>query len=83
MQAAAGSGVGSAAIQIAKALGAWVVTTAGSDEKVQAGLDLGADAGINYREQPRFSERVKELTGGEGVSTSSSTTSAPTSSRRT
>ena len=64
---AAGSGVGSAAIQIAKALGAWVVTTAGSAEKVQAGLDFGADAGINYREQPRFSERVKELTGGEGV----------------
>lgn len=64
---AAGSGVGSAAIQIAKALGAWVVTTAGSDDKVQRGLSLGADAGVNYRQHPNFSARVRELTGGEGV----------------
>ena len=64
---AAGSGVGSAAIQIAKALGAWVVATAGSDAKVQAGIGLGADAGINYRETPAFGARVRELTDGEGV----------------
>ena len=64
---AAGSGVGSAAIQIAKALGAWVVTTAGSDEKVARGLELGADAGINYTQLPQFSARVRELTDGDGV----------------
>jgi NADPH:quinone reductase-like Zn-dependent oxidoreductase len=64
---AAGSGVGVAAIQIAKALGAWVVTTAGSDEKVAKGLELGADLGINYRTQPAFSEPVREATDGAGV----------------
>lgn len=64
---AAGSGVGVAAIQIAKALGAWVVTTAGSDEKVAKGIALGADAGINYRHEPAFSRRVRDLTQGEGV----------------
>ena len=64
---AAGSGVGAAAIQIAKALGAWVVTTAGRDDKVAKGIALGADAGINYTAEPRFSERVRELTDGEGV----------------
>lgn len=64
---AAGSGVGVAAIQIAKALGAWVVTTAGSDEKVARGLELGADVGINYRAQPAFSEQVREATDGAGV----------------
>ncbi len=64
---AAGSGVGSAAIQIAKALGAWVATTAGSDEKVAKGIELGADLAINYRAQPAFSEPVREATDGAGV----------------
>ena len=64
---AAGSGVGSAAIQIAKALGAWVITTAGSDEKVAQGLELGADTGINYRSTPGFSAQVIEQTDGHGV----------------
>jgi NADPH:quinone reductase-like Zn-dependent oxidoreductase len=45
---AGGSGVGSAAIQIAKRLGARVITTAGTDAKVAAALELGADHGINY-----------------------------------
>jgi NADPH:quinone reductase-like Zn-dependent oxidoreductase len=46
---AGGSGVGSAAIQIAKRFGARVITTAGSDEKCAAALELGADAAVNYR----------------------------------
>jgi len=62
----AGSGVGSAAIQIAKLLGARVLTTAGSEEKLAKGLALGADAGINYREQ-RFAEEVRRLTEKRGV----------------
>jgi len=46
---AAGSGVSVAATQIAKLHGASVMITAGSDEKVQLGLDNGADFGVNYR----------------------------------
>ena len=45
---AAGSGVGIAAIQIAKSTGAKVITTASTEEKRQKGLDLGADAAIDY-----------------------------------
>ncbi len=44
-------GIGSTAIQMAKSMGAYVFATAGSAEKVQACLDMGADCGINYREQ--------------------------------
>jgi NADPH2:quinone reductase len=44
-------GVGSSVVQIAKALGAKVITTAGSDEKVQRCRDLGADLAINYKKQ--------------------------------
>jgi NADPH:quinone reductase len=44
-------GVGSCVIQMAKILGARVITTAGSDEKVAACRDLGADLGINYKTQ--------------------------------
>ena len=64
---AAGSGVGSMAIQIAKMMGARVITTAGSEWKLDTARQWGADEVINYRETPRFSERVKELTDGEGV----------------
>ncbi len=64
---AAGSGVGSMAIQIAKMVGARVFTTAGSDWKLERAKEWGADAGINYRETPRLSERIKELTDGKGV----------------
>jgi NADPH:quinone reductase-like Zn-dependent oxidoreductase len=62
----AGSGVGSAAIQIGKMLGARVIATAGSDEKLAKAGDLGADEGINYREHD-FVERVRQLTDKRGV----------------
>ncbi|WP_159998055.1 NAD(P)H-quinone oxidoreductase [Roseomonas sp. 18066] len=60
------SGIGVTAIQLAKAFGATVYATAGSDEKCQAMLDLGADAAINYKTQD-FAAEVKTLTGGRGV----------------
>ncbi len=63
---AAGSGVGVAAIQLAKAAGATVLGTAGSAEKLCKAAALGLDAGINYREQD-FAEVVREATGGRGV----------------
>jgi len=58
------SGIGVTAIQLAKAFGARVLATAGSDEKCKACLDLGADAAINYRTQD-FVEEVKRLTEGK------------------
>ena len=64
---AAGSGVGSMAIQIAKMMGARVITTAGSQWKLDTAQEWGADDVINYRETTNFSERVKELTDGNGV----------------
>ncbi len=60
------SGIGVTAIQIAKALGATVIVTAGSDEKCAACLKLGADHAINYKTQD-FAEQAKALTGGKGV----------------
>jgi len=54
------------AIQLAKAFGATVMATAGSDAKCAACLALGADHAINYRTQD-FSAVAKELTGGQGV----------------
>jgi NADPH:quinone reductase-like Zn-dependent oxidoreductase len=63
---AAGSGVGSAAIQIAKLFGTQVITTVGSDEKLNKAKDLGADICINYKEK-NFVEEVKRLTGKIGV----------------
>jgi len=63
---AAGSGVGSAAIQIAKASGARVVATAGSDEKLSKARELGADAVINHSRQEIAAE-VKRLTDRRGV----------------
>jgi len=63
---AAGSGVGIAAIQIAKHLGAEVITTAGSAEKLEKGKALGADHTINYKEE-KFGERVQDITSGKGV----------------
>ena len=63
---AAGSGVGTAAIQIARASGARVLTTAGSDAKVARGLDLGAESGINYSTQDVTAE-LQRLTDGRGV----------------
>lgn len=60
------SGIGVTAIQLAKAMGAHVLVTAGSDEKCQACLDLGADHAINYKTSD-FAECVLALTQGRGV----------------
>ena len=60
------SGIGVTAIQIAKALGATVLVTAGNDEKCAACKALGADYAINYKTSD-FSEQVKKLTNGQGV----------------
>ena len=60
------SGIGVTAIQMAKALGATVIATAGSDDKCDACLKLGADHAINYKTHD-FVEEVKTLTGGAGV----------------
>jgi NADPH2:quinone reductase len=60
------SGIGVTAIQMAKALGAHVIVTAGSDEKCAACLALGADHAINYKSSD-FVAEVKRLTAGVGV----------------
>ena len=60
------SGIGVTAIQMAKALGARVIATAGSDEKCAACLQLGADHAINYRTQD-FVEQIAQLTDKKGV----------------
>lgn len=60
------SGIGVTAIQIAKAMGATVIVTAGSDEKCVACMALGADHAINYKTSD-FAEEVKKLTNGKGV----------------
>ncbi len=60
------SGIGVTAIQMAKAMGATVIATAGSDDKCAACLKLGADHAINYRSQD-FAAVARELTGGQGV----------------
>lgn len=60
------SGIGTFAIQMAKYLGIKVFVTAGSEEKLNACKELGADVGINYKTED-FVARVKEETGGKGV----------------
>ena len=60
------SGIGVTAIQMAKALGATVIATAGSDAKCRACLDLGADHAINYRTTD-FAEAARQFTAGRGV----------------
>ncbi len=60
------SGIGTAAIQLASALGVRVFSTAGSAQKCAACRDLGAELAINYRDQD-FVAEVKSATGGEGV----------------
>lgn len=62
---AAGSGVGSAAVQMAKAAGASVIASAGNPAKLQRLRDLGADLTVNYHEQDFV--REVERAGGEGV----------------
>jgi len=63
---AGAGGVGSAAIQLGKAVGARVIATAGSDEKVAFCLSLGADAALNYRDVD-LAAAVKDLTNGRGA----------------
>lgn len=60
------SGIGVTAIQMAKAMGAKVIATAGSDEKCAACIKLGADHAINYRTQD-FAKEALALTAGKGV----------------
>ena len=60
------SGIGTTAIQLAKAFGAKVIATAGSQEKCQACRDLGADVAINYKTED-FVEQVKAATDGKGA----------------
>lgn len=60
------SGIGTTAIQLAKALGARVVVTAGSDEKCAACVKLGADLAVNYKTQD-FVAEVKSFTAGKGA----------------
>ena len=64
----AAGGVGTAAIQIAKAVGARVIAAASSDEKCALCTQLGADATINYggANLPNLREEIKRLTGGKG-----------------
>jgi NADPH:quinone reductase-like Zn-dependent oxidoreductase len=62
----AGSGVGTAAIQIAKLFQCRVITTAGSEEKLEKARALGADHGIDHYKQ-KISDEVRKITGKEGV----------------
>jgi len=60
------SGIGTTAIQLAKAFGAKVIITAGSKAKCKRCLELGADAAINYKEQD-FVFEINQLTNNKGV----------------
>ncbi|MEQ1944261.1 zinc-binding dehydrogenase [Mesorhizobium sp. VNQ89] len=63
---AGGSGIGTAAIQLAKKMGCTVITTVGSDDKMAKATALGADHVINYRED-RFEGAVRKITKKKGV----------------
>ncbi|MGN6449361.1 MAG: zinc-binding dehydrogenase [Brucella intermedia] len=63
---AGGSGIGTAAIQLAKKMGCTVITTVGSNDKIEKAKALGADHVINYRED-RFEGVVRKLTKKKGV----------------
>jgi tumor protein p53-inducible protein 3 len=63
---AGASGIGTSAIQLLRAVGATTLITAGSEEKIEYCLELGATAGWNYKKGP-FLPFVKEQTGGKGV----------------
>ncbi|HEX7922959.1 MAG TPA: NAD(P)H-quinone oxidoreductase [Bradyrhizobium sp.] len=60
------SGIGTMAIQLAKAFGAKVIVTVGSQDKADACLKLGADRAVNYKTED-FVEAVKQATGGNGA----------------
>jgi alcohol dehydrogenase len=63
---AGGSGIGTAAIKMAKAIGCTVITTVGDDDKAAKAKALGADHVINYRKE-RFETITRKLTGKKGV----------------
>jgi NADPH:quinone reductase-like Zn-dependent oxidoreductase len=63
---AAGSGVGSFAVQIARAIGARVIATAGTEEKLQKAREIGADVAINHYTED-IAARVRDCTAGQGV----------------
>lgn len=63
---AAGSGIGSVAIKMAKARGCTVITTVGDDEKIEKAKAIGADHVINYKKD-RFTTITRKLTGKKGV----------------
>ncbi|KAG0054102.1 hypothetical protein BGZ83_011986 [Gryganskiella cystojenkinii] len=63
---AAAGGVGLCAVQIARALGAKVIATAGSQDKLDIALKNGADYGVNYRDKD-WAAQVLKITGGKGV----------------
>ena len=63
---AGGSGIGTAAIRMAKAIGCTVITTVGDDAKMEKARALGADHVINYRTD-RFEGAVRKITGKKGV----------------
>ena len=60
-------GVSLFALQFAKRLGARVLVTSSSDEKLERARNLGADAMVNYRTNPEWQEEVVRITGGEGA----------------
>jgi NADPH:quinone reductase-like Zn-dependent oxidoreductase len=60
-------GVSLFALQFAKLLGAFVIATSSSDEKLDRARSLGADACINYRTTPEWGKRAREIVGGDGV----------------
>jgi len=60
-------GVSIFALQFAKAMGARVIVTSSSDEKLRRAAELGADHLVNYRSQPEWSRKVLEITEGRGV----------------
>ena len=62
----ASGGLGSIAVQVAKLLGAKVIGAAGADDRVAQAIELGADAGVNYRKDDLTAE-VRRITDGKGV----------------
>ncbi|WP_020201665.1 NAD(P)-dependent alcohol dehydrogenase [Cupriavidus sp. WS] len=60
-------GVSIFAVQMARAMGAKVIATSSRDENLQAAMELGASAGVNYRKTPNWETEVLALTDGKGV----------------
>src|SRR6185295_18017895 len=60
-------GVSMFALQFAKLAGARVIVTSSSDQKLARAKDLGADDTVNYKSEPDWSKRARELTSGVGV----------------